>query len=83
MVYGENDFPHRSDAGFAVRAVKVVEFEACRRQHDIFIGIMTFWYAIDLIQNGVINGETDFRQLKASHEEGGFTRWLLGSDDPD
>lgn len=83
VVYGENDFPHRSEAGFAVRAVKVVEFEACRRQHDIFIGIMTFWYAIDLIQNGVINGETDFRQLKASHEEGGFTRWLLGSDDPD
>ena len=83
VVYGENDFPHRSEAGFAVRAVKVVEFEACRRQHDIFIGIMTFWYAIDLIQQGVISGKTDFVELKASHEEGGFSKWWLGSDDSD
>ncbi len=78
MVYDENDFPQRSEAGFAVRAVKLIEFVRCRRQEDIFLEIMMFWYAIELMKKGLANGETDIAQFAARREEDGFTKWCRG-----
>lgn len=78
VVYDENDFPQRSEAGFAVRAVKLIEFVRCRRQEDIFLEIMMFWYAIELMKKGLANGETDIAQFAARREEDGFIKWCRG-----
>jgi hypothetical protein len=78
VVYDENDIPMRSEVGFAIRVVKVIEFAKFRKQHDIFLEIMMFWYAIELVKEGLANGETEIAQLRDRFREGGLTAWWFG-----
>lgn len=78
VVYDENDIPIRSEVGFAIRVVKVIEFAKFRKQHDIFLEILMFWFAIELVKEGLVNGETEIAQLRDRFREGGLTAWWFG-----
>lgn len=80
VVYDVNDFPVRSEAGFLIRAVQVIEFDRYRKQQDIFLDVILFWYAIELVKKGVTSGEIDVAQLGASFAEGGLTQWWFGEE---
>lgn len=80
VVYDESDFPERSENGFMVRAVKVIEFAKCRKHHDIILEVVNFWYGLELIKEGVARGETDIAQFRERLVEGGLTRWWFGGE---
>ncbi|GDX15263.1 hypothetical protein LBMAG03_13620 [Actinomycetes bacterium] len=78
VVYDENDLPMRSEVGFAIRVVKVIEFAKYRKQHDIVLAIIMFWYAIELVKEGLAHGETEISQLRERFLDGGPTAWWFG-----
>jgi hypothetical protein len=80
VAYDANEFPERTEAGFVIRAVRVVEFDRFRKEQDIFRDVLLFWCAIDLIQRGVSSGEADPAHLRAAFVGGGFTRWWFGEE---
>ena len=80
VVYDVNDFPEHSEAGFLIRAVQVIEFDRYRKQQDIFLDVMLFWYAIELVQSGVTSGESDVEQLRANFAKNGLSQWWFGEE---
>ncbi len=80
VVYDANEFPERTEAGFVIRAVRVVQFNRFQKEQDIFLDVMLFWYAVRLIQLGVSSGEADLANLRAHVVDGGLTRWWLGEE---
>jgi hypothetical protein len=37
-----------------------------------------FWFAIELVKEGLVNGETEIAQLRDRFREGGLTAWWFG-----
>ncbi len=80
VVYDANDIPERIEAGFAIRVVKIIEFDRFRHERDIFLDVMIFWYAVELLQEGVVNGDADIARVRDRFMEGGLDTWWFGRE---
>ena len=80
VVYDENDIPKTTEFGFVIRAAKLLEFEKFRKRDDIFLEVLMFWFAMEVVQESVQRGVDDVEVLREGFRDGSFTTWWFGDD---
>jgi len=80
VVYDSHDSPMTNEFGFVVRGVRLIEFSRATSEDDIMQQVILFWFAMTLIQDLVITGNTDLTQIDRLTIPGELSRWWLGEE---
>ena len=82
VMYDESDIPKMTEFGFVIRAAKILEFETFRKRNDIFLEVMMFWFAMELLQESIVRGTEDIAALRENFRDGSFVKWWFGDEPP-
>ena len=79
VMYDDNDIPKTTEFGFMVRAATILDFKTFRKRNDIFLEVMMFWFAMELLQEGVSRGADDIAVMRERFRDGSFVTWWFGA----
>lgn len=79
VTYDDNDIPMMNEFGFVVRAATILDFKTFRKRNDIFLEVMMFWFAMELLQEGISRGADDIAVMRERFRDGSFVTWWFGT----
>lgn len=80
VVYADNGVPIRTDAGFAVRGVRLIEFSRYRTETELITDVLFFWYGLHRLQELVTSGGINLSEMPSDDIAKKFPDWWFGND---
>jgi hypothetical protein len=81
LVYDDNGLPMKTEAGFVVRKVEVIQFRHAASEDDVFLQVLSSWFGIKLLQHLINRGSTDLDEIDQKTVGGDIISWWFGTDE--